>query len=108
MSWLSEALHGRKSLLQNLKEELTGVAGSQVADVVENAAGKVVHDGAEFVIDNAEKYKALIEAATRAYLVGKLGTGLGGAASAIADIAVNALVATVEGAAHALADDKPD
>lgn len=102
MSWLTEALHGRKSLLQNLREELVGVAGTQVADVVEVAAGKVLHDGAVLVVDNAEKYKALILNATHAFLLTKLGPTFGGLAGQVADMAVGALVLAVTSAAHAV------
>ena len=76
-------------------------------DLRTTAGQAIVHEGAEFVIDNAEHYKAVIEAATRAYLTSKLGADLGPTAANLADMAVNALATVVEGAAHAVAGDPP-
>jgi len=96
MSWLSQLIHGDISpgrFLGRIAAELRGVAGDAV-----------VHQGAQYVVENAEHYKAAVEAATRAYLEARLGAQLGDAAANVADLAVNALASAIEAAAQAVAD----
>lgn len=94
MSWLTQLAHGDITpgqFLGRIASELRGAAGDAV-----------VHQGAAYVIENAEHYKAVIEGATRAYLEKRLGVQLGDAAADVADLAINALAATVEAAAAAV------
>lgn len=95
MSWLTQLAHGDITpgqFLGRIAAELRGAAGDAV-----------VHQGAQYVVDNAEHYKLTIEAATRAYLEARLGTQTGDLAANIADLAINALAAAVEAAAQAVA-----
>jgi hypothetical protein len=94
--YITQLVHGNitpAQFLGKIAAELRGVAGDAV-----------VHQGAQYVLENAEHYKAAIEAATRAYLEARLGAQLGDAAANIADLAVNALATTVEAAAQVVAD----
>lgn len=96
MSWLTQLAHGDISpgqFLGKIAGELRGAAGDAV-----------VHQGAQYLVDNAEHYKATIEAATRAYLTARLGADLGATAANLADMAVNGLAAAIEAAAQAVAD----
>lgn len=98
MSWLTQLAHGDITpgqFLGRVASELRGAAGDAV-----------VHQGATYVVENAEHYKAIIEGATRAYLEKRLGGQLGDAAANVADLAINALAATVEAAAAAVGSEK--
>lgn len=99
MSWLTQLAHGDISpgqFLGKIAGELRGAAGDAI-----------VHQGAEYVVENAEHYKDVIETATRAYLTARLGHDGGTIAANLADLAVNALANTIEAAAHAVAGDAP-
>lgn len=95
MSWLTQLAHGAISpsqFLGRIAAELRGAAGDAV-----------VHQGAQYVVENAEHYKQAVEAATRTYLEARLGTATGDLAANVADIAINALAAAIEAAAQAVA-----
>jgi hypothetical protein len=97
MSWLTQLAHGDITpgqFLAKAAAELRGAAGDAV-----------VHQGAQYVVENAEHYRLTVEAATRAYLEARLGSDAGSLAANVADLAINALAAAVEAAAQAVAAD---
>lgn len=97
MSWVSELIHGNITPGQFL---------ARAANHLRDAVGStVVEQGASFVIANEAEYKAAIEAATRAYLVQKLGADAGNMAANLSDVALNALAGMVDAAARAVDGD---